>query len=66
MSWPCPIRQVGGFRKNIGWLGPEMRRASEAELFSATPRILPGFGTGGRHWIWSMGISCSSAGALWA
>ena len=35
-----------GLRKNIGWSGAEILRASEAELFSATPQTFPGRMTG--------------------
>ncbi len=49
--------------KNIGWLGPEMRRASEAELFRAMPRILPGRVTGGRQRTSSIGIRRTRSGA---
>ncbi len=36
-----------GFRKNMGCWGELILRASEAELFKATPSIFPGVRTGG-------------------
>ena len=63
MGCRCPTRQVLGLRKNIGWSGEEILRASDAELLSATPQIFPGRGIGGRHTISAMGMRSTAGSA---
>ena len=60
MGCRCPTRQVPGLRKNIGWSGAEILRASDAELLSATPQIFPGRVTGGSQAMSAMGIRDTS------
>ena len=59
MGCSCPVRHEAGFRKNAGCSGALIFLALLAELFMATPMILPGVRTGACQVTSSAGIVCT-------